>query len=329
MGLRAGVYGRRARNWRASAIASGAIVGGGDHAQPMADRRRVEHPDPPAVALRQRRPVQVKPPAEAQAREREQRLEGRARARPTTGPISTNAVSRATLPARRRVTRQAACERWRCAGWARRRPKRSARNTKASRKPRGQDDVVVEHQQPVVTGGRVLAEQRVEVLELARARRSCPRRSARRGGSAGARCAAAASRLGARRARPRARAPAGAGQRAAARRRRHGTPRAEPDRVGPAVAGQRPADARGSRSTSPRGPGEEVLAARTSPLIALALGRRARAAARRCAPPSRSHRRSGGAACARRTRPASAARRPARARSCLRTSLRRAVRPSA
>src|SRR5437588_2218471 len=59
--------------------------------------------------------------------------------RPTTGPISTYAVSRTRLPARRRVTCQAACERARWAGCARRRPNRSARNTNASRKYRGND----------------------------------------------------------------------------------------------------------------------------------------------------------------------------------------------
>ena len=54
-----------------------------------------------------------------------------------TGPISTNAVSRATLPARRRVTGQAACERSRCAGWAIRSSKRSAQKRNTSRKPAG------------------------------------------------------------------------------------------------------------------------------------------------------------------------------------------------
>ena len=44
--------------------------------------------------------------------------------------------------------------------------KRSARNRKRSRKPRGQHDVVVDHQQPVGSSARMGGEQQVEVLEL-------------------------------------------------------------------------------------------------------------------------------------------------------------------
>ena len=65
------------------------------------------------------------------------RVEKVERAKAVTGPISTKLVSRATLPGCRRVTCHAACEASRWAGWARSSPKRSARNRKRSRKPRG------------------------------------------------------------------------------------------------------------------------------------------------------------------------------------------------
>ena len=86
-----------------------------------------------------------------------------------TGPISTKFVVRAVTPGRRRVTAHAACEWWRCAGWAIRRPYCSQACRNASRNPRGSVDVVVEHEQPVEAPRSRPASSAVEVLELAAA----------------------------------------------------------------------------------------------------------------------------------------------------------------
>ena len=84
-----------------------------------------------------------------------------------SGPISTKRDSRTAPPGSRRVAAQAACEWRRWAGWASSSPASSAQNRKRSRKRGAEDDVVVDDEQPVVAGGRMLGEQRVEVLELA------------------------------------------------------------------------------------------------------------------------------------------------------------------
>ena len=89
-----------------------------------------------------------------------------ARAKAVTGPISTKGVWRATTPARRRVTRQAAWERARCAGWTSWKSKRSARNSRRSRKWWGSTTSSSTTSSQSYSVGGVGGEQAVEVLEL-------------------------------------------------------------------------------------------------------------------------------------------------------------------
>ncbi len=65
-----------------------------------------------------------------------------------------------------RVTRQAAWERARCAGWASCEVEALGEEQEAVEEAAREDDVVVDHEQPVVLLGRVGREQAVEVLEL-------------------------------------------------------------------------------------------------------------------------------------------------------------------
>ncbi len=95
------------------------------------------------------------------------RRTSRARTR-VTGPISTKPVSRTTLPGRRRVTGQAACESQPVRGLGEL-PARSARRgtAKRSRKPRGSSTSSSTTSSQSWPVGRVRVEQPVEVLELA------------------------------------------------------------------------------------------------------------------------------------------------------------------
>ena len=84
-----------------------------------------------------------------------------------SGPISAKRDSRTALPRRRRVTSHAACECRRCAGCASGQARGLGAVHEAVEEAARQDDVVVDDEQPVVAGRVVLAEQRVQVLELA------------------------------------------------------------------------------------------------------------------------------------------------------------------
>ena len=90
---------------------------------------------------------------------------------------------------RRRVTGHAACECSRWAGWASSEAGVLGAVQEAVEEAARQHDVVVDDEQPVEAGRRVLGEQRVEVLELAAARPSRPCASRRRGGCGEARSA--------------------------------------------------------------------------------------------------------------------------------------------
>ena len=135
--------------------------------QDVADGRRVDDPDRPAVLAGERRPVRVEAPAHAQVGERQQRRERVAMERGHGADLDEVRRRAPVSPAWRRVTAQAACEWWRCAGWAIRRPYCSAGVQERVEEPARQRDVVVEHEQPVEAPEVAARQQRVEVLELA------------------------------------------------------------------------------------------------------------------------------------------------------------------
>ncbi len=89
----------------------------------------------------------------------------------TPGRSRRTAVSRTTTPGRRRVTAQAACERWRWAGWASRELEPLGQEQEPVEEPARQANVVIEHEQPVDAGERVGGEQQVRGSRTCRARR--------------------------------------------------------------------------------------------------------------------------------------------------------------
>ena len=91
-----------------------------------------------------------------------------AAANAVTGPISTKCDSRTAPPARRRVTLPGGVRVPPVGGLGELQAGVLGAGHEAVEEPARQDDVVVEDDQPVEARARMLGEQRVEVLELAR-----------------------------------------------------------------------------------------------------------------------------------------------------------------
>ena len=183
----------------------GRSAGRGDAAL-VADRRRVDDPEPPAALERERAPVRVEAPPHPQRRERQKRVRDRAARRPSAARSRPCACVRATRPPRaRRKTGQAA---WLvCAqrGLGELQPEALRRRTGTGRGSRAAARRRRRSRSSSGVAGRRAVEQRVEVLELAPGR-ARPLEHASRAASAGGRLVERAER-DAHRAPPSAAAP--------------------------------------------------------------------------------------------------------------------------